>query len=218
MIRVTLFSFSGMDNSFEIAASDESFTEVAAAATKGHKCNICFFMSKNKSGLTRHMKLHSDCNGSSNREASRQTNIHICDVCGKALKSAYGLSQHKDSMHNKKFRFKCGICERGFNSLYNYRGHLASHDKVLREKCSKCPATFQYKTSLKDHIKGQHGDAHPFTCTEEDCHKTFASPRALHEHTLAIHEQRLFRCSTCNKTYKWRSSRNFHEKHAHKNY
>ena len=57
-----------MDDPFEIATSDESFTEVAAAA-KDHECNICFFRSKYKSSLTRHMKLHSACNESSNREA-----------------------------------------------------------------------------------------------------------------------------------------------------
>ena len=99
-----------------------------------------------KSNLFRHLRTrHRQPNDESKSE---QTRHELCSTCGKLYKSKYGLSLHK-----KEFKYHCNVCNKGFNTLWNYKGHLASHDKVLREKCDTCGAVFQYKKKLVAHKK-----------------------------------------------------------------
>ena len=128
----------------------------------------------------------------------------------------FALRLHIKSKHTFQFRFKCGICSKGFVSLYNYRGHLASHDKVLERKCPKCPATFRYHSSLLEHSNSHH-QGMKFMCDRDGCTGVFASTRALREHHRAVHESKRYTCPKCNKSFKWRSSIRFHEKNVHLN-
>ena len=140
--------------------------------------------------------------------------VHVCHSCSKTFQSKTGLNLHVRSKHTLEFRFNCSVCSKGFVSLYNYRGHLAPHDKVLELKCQECPSTFRHRSSLLQHQKAYH-QGMEFKCDREGCKNVFVSQRALRDHVRAIHENVLFTCSKCNKTFKWRFGLRFHEKNAH---
>ena len=75
----------------------------------------------------------------------------ICSTCGKTFRSKFGMTLHHKGVHEGKYRFTCLVCDRKFNVLGNYKGHMASHDPVLREKCESCKATFRYRKSIVRH-------------------------------------------------------------------
>ena len=141
--------------------------------------------------------------------------MHMCHSCGKTFLSKTGLNGHIKSKHLLQFRFKCEKCAKGFVSLYNYRGHMASHDKVFEQKCPKCPVTFRHRSTLLQHIKAGHNEKMEFKCNEDGCTEVFHSARVRREHIRAIHEEKVYTCSKCNSSFKWRSSLSFHKKNHH---
>lgn len=195
-----------MSDSFEVQWLIENVHE-------RFECEICNYYTDIKWNLKRHMKVHYRSTKVAPSETSREGQL-ICHSCGKIFRSRCGLSQHVRSKHTLQFSFKCGVCSKGFMSSYHYRGHLASHEKILERKCEKCPATFRYQSTLQEHIKVQH-QGMEFRCDKDGCAKVFASSRALRDHQRAIHENKYYYCSKCNKNFRWRSSVRYHEKNAH---
>jgi len=70
---------------------------------------------------------------------------HICDQCGKSFRSRYGMQVHTTIKHQQQFRFTCGVCNKGFHQLWNFRGHLSSHHSALKVTCETCGKVFNYK-------------------------------------------------------------------------
>jgi len=174
-------------------------------------CDICSYTTDKKGNLKRHFKVHETTDP---EEKVRNIPVYICEVCGKELHSKFGHTLHMKSQHEKVFRFTCPTCNKGFNQLYHYKGHLASHHDILSEKCKLCSSTFRYQRSLKDHIQSAHEGA-KLKCLIAPCESVFSSHRALREHTRAEHARSRLECDKCEKFFKWRSSLKYHKSHAH---
>ena len=198
-----------MDESFEIERIEEAVVAIETEPTL-YECDDCVYKTKMKSNLFRHLRTrHRQPN---DEGKSEQTRHELCSTCGKLYKSKYGLSLHIKSVHEKELKYHCNVCNKGFNTLWNYKGHLASHDKVLREKCDTCEAVFQYKKSLVAHKKIcriNNQEESEIVCST--CKTKFTTKDALREHTYAIHEARTLPCQHCGKRYKWRSSLSKHQ-------
>jgi len=109
-----------MDESFELSAVEESFVEEEVVSAEMYKCDVCCFTSKYKSSLTRHIyNKHIDLRKEKNSKAEDEKTF-ICDQCGRNFRSRTGLRLHAQSIHERKFKYTCAVCDRGFNRLWNY--------------------------------------------------------------------------------------------------
>lgn len=135
---------------------------------------------------------------------------HVCDRCAARFKSKDGLRLHVQSIHQQKFRFTCHVCGKGYNGLWNFRGHLASHDKDIRETCDVCDAKFQFRTRLLQH-KRQHHSKSPIIYECKMCKKIFSCQDSLTQHKKGMHDFQTFKCNKCGKMYRWRSSLFYHQ-------
>ncbi|VDI42195.1 Hypothetical predicted protein [Mytilus galloprovincialis] len=201
-----------MDESFEIEGIDESLVtiEVETENQNEFKCNVCQFSSNYKRNLTRRMDSK---HAAPAHEVTTKT--QLCSICGKMYKTPYGLSLHVKTIHEKVFRYQCYVCQRGFATLWNYKGHVASHDTALKERCSICNATYQYKKSLLQHHNTCHRSKEEKTTYEcSVCQLVVSSKSSPTEHTKAIHNGRFVACTKCGKQFKWRSSLAYHNKHV----
>ena len=210
MIIVFYFFQTIMDESFQIELLNESIEEVRTT----HQCDVCGYQSAYKQNLTRHMKNHL----ATTEPVSSQGDMDrlVCQHCGKSFKSRCGLQDHIKDKHLKVFKYTCEVCSKGFNRLWNYKGHLNCHHKELREKCD-CGKQFQYKTSLIRHKKQcTHGreeipNPNPFECTL--CGSTFKEKKTMKDHMRGAHGGKEYQCHVCGKLFSWRSSLSYHFNH-----
>ena len=79
-----------------------------------------------------------------------------CGICNKHYNSKQVLKRHLN-MHRGIYSYTCTICGKGYTSRSNLRGHIASqHTKVKEFKCNFCGTEFTTKYWLKDHVRVKH--------------------------------------------------------------
>lgn len=122
-----------MDESFELSGLEESFVEETVNSTMA--CDKCQFSTKYGSSLKRHKTLKH-----TKETESQSSKAFVCDQCGKEFKTMTGLRSHDKNKHKQTFKYTCSVCNRGYNGLWNFKGHLASHHEVMREICKTCGA------------------------------------------------------------------------------
>ena len=166
-------------------------------------CSMCDYKSLYPSNVRRHELT---------KHTPRQPGgAHfLCTGCGKEYKSKYGLDLHQKSVHDNQFRFECRFCPKKFNTISNYRGHMASHDSALEERCPNCDASFRYRRSMLRHQEScdKNQNKQRFVCSL--CGLEYFSNDALREHKKRVHEEKALHCSKCGKPFKWRSSLHYH--------
>ncbi|VDI45655.1 N-acetylated-alpha-linked acidic dipeptidase [Mytilus galloprovincialis] len=214
--KIWVYSSTKMVDSFIVNALDESLEveeeEVETEPSFMHCCTFCSYSSKYKQNVKRHTQ---NAHAPNNAETKHFT-MYLCDQCGMVFKTASGLNIHYKGKHTQEFRFKCKVCDRGFNTLWNYRGHITTHEPVLRHRCDVCDKTFAYKETLKQHITSVHtNETSIIICSKEGCGASCNSQKSLKEHFLAVHGGRELKCDLCGKSYKWRSSLRYHKEHVH---
>ena len=179
---------SNMDESFEISPLDESVHEEEVTTTPSvYSCQSCSYTTRYKQNLKRHETNHQAKPGIDVGQSAK----YMCDHGGHAFKSQVGLKSHVRSKHEHVFRFRCQTCGKGFQGLWNYRGHLSSHNKALKEKCAFCPQTFTHKSTLLSHQK-RHDT---LTARPADicnvCGIEFSDKKNLTEHKRGCHGGKL---------------------------
>uniref|UniRef100_A0A3P8RML7 Zinc finger protein 710 n=1 Tax=Amphiprion percula TaxID=161767 RepID=A0A3P8RML7_AMPPE len=100
---------------------------------KGHKCDVCsreFTLSAN---LKRHMLIH---NSSFIQKQTLKTHMIV---------------------HLPVKPFKCKVCGKSFNRMYNLLGHMHLHAGSKPFKCPYCTSKFNLKGNLSRHMKVKHG-------------------------------------------------------------
>lgn len=84
---------------------------------RNHKCQLCDKAFLLKSGLQKHMLVHSDAKD------------FACDGCDKRFKTKCALLVHRLSHTNEK-PFKCNICEQAFTQKVGLKGHMWSKHRM----------------------------------------------------------------------------------------
>ncbi|XP_045456254.1 zinc finger protein 254-like [Melitaea cinxia] len=89
-----------------------------------------------------------------------------CSVCFKAFKTAKIMVAHMNNIHEGKNKKEpdgqhlCDICGKSYKTVKRLKGHVwAMHTNrsVTKSfKCSLCPATFSWQTSIYKHMKMMH--------------------------------------------------------------
>ena len=111
-----------------------------------HKCVECASVFNDWDQLRHHiLNTHS---------GSRVT----CPQCPGTFSTFGRLNEHLKFVHEKRPRYQCEACGKGFINRLHYLDHLATHSGWKRHVCSICGRRFTFKPSLKRHVLRFHPD------------------------------------------------------------
>ena len=101
--------------------------------------------------------------------------------------------------HQKKVKFKCSFCDKGFYKESDFKLHLNSHTGSKEYTCSECDKSFTHVSNLNRH-KRTHTNVKPYVC--KFCGKRFNQTSTLNSH-VRIHTANVFgQCPQCPKKFK----------------
>ncbi|MEE6499233.1 hypothetical protein FKM82_003368 [Ascaphus truei] len=110
---------------------------------KPYKCQYCDDAFPQLPELRRHLISHTG-------------EMHLCTVCGKALKDPHTLRAH-ERLHTGERPFQCQYCGKSYPMATKLRRHLKSHLEEKPFRCQLCGMGYTLQHSLKRHLKS-HGN------------------------------------------------------------
>ena len=81
---------------------------------------------------------------------------NFCEICGKIYSSGTTCLAHKRQVHDKIYKMKCHICDKGFMSKGDMEGHMNGHTGIKPFVCTICGSAFFYKKTLLRHTRSHH--------------------------------------------------------------
>lgn len=155
-------------------------------------CEICGKIYKNKKSMRTHMLTHT------------RNIIKPCEICGKLL-TAVNYSRHVNS-HSGLHKHECNFCNKTFNQLSNLKSHLTIHTNEKPFKCKVCDEKFRNHGALcahnKSHSDLKHNNYEPKKTSCHICGKMFTENN-LRKHLIVHTDERPFKCTICDKSYKY---------------
>lgn len=161
---------------FHCTVCFESFTQKALlnihlrihTNSKPHACNLCTETFSQLSNLHIHLKVQHGVNPfkceqcEESFEKETQLSLHMrtshgakpfkCNMCEEGFVKKSVLKEHMRISHNVN-PFKCDICFKCFTYKNNLRTHIRTHEPI---SCSACPAIFESKLELQEHMDNSH--------------------------------------------------------------
>jgi len=160
-----------------------------------HICEICGKVSKTRTDLRKHAKIHSG-----NRP-------YKCDICPKAFTHHASLTVHK-RLHSGERPYKCDLCDKAFSHSSPLTTHRRVHTGEKPYKCVICLRAFRALITLKRH-KQIHTNERLYKC--DLCDKAFTAPNAVASHKLIHSGEKPYKCSLCPKAFRQTSALLCHE-------
>ena len=128
----------------------ETATELAVGAAvvpsvgqwqqTGNMCRDCGGMFVGKRHLIEHIRA---------QHANKRV---ACPHCQCTFVSKSVRNEHVRYIHEKRMRYNCETCGKGYANRTNYFDHLASHTGAKRNVCPVCQKQFAFKHGLKSHV------------------------------------------------------------------
>ena len=142
------------------------------------------------------------------RQYPRVKPKHICTVCLENFNDRSTLEKHQTNVHDSKI-FHCLECDKWFRTTQSFDQHNQIHSNDLPYKCSRCGKHFAASNSLQHHLK-LHGEK-KFAC--HTCGKAFVKKAHLEAHERTHSNVRPYKCSDCDKTYKYDGQLRIHRRY-----
>ncbi|XP_068116195.1 zinc finger protein 408 [Hyperolius riggenbachi] len=111
---------------------------------KPYKCQYCGDSFPQQPELKRHLIMHTG-------------EMHLCTVCGKALKDPHTLRAH-ERLHTGYRPFLCQFCGRSYPIATKLRRHLKSHLEEKPFRCPICGMGYTLQHSLNRHLRSHNSD------------------------------------------------------------
>ena len=171
------------------------------------KCDKCSFVSDRFASTEEHYKtVHGlekyspfackHCNYTVNKLTEHRRHVathkdisHICDVCGKVLKTKVSLKHHKEFYHKKSDSCVCDIC--GFTTSHQLwlKRHIKNKHQTEKKKiCPLCEKAFRDKNTLEVHLDNKHPGTEEKKHFCQECGQGFMYQYSLTNH-LYKHRQ-----------------------------
>lgn len=131
---------------------------------------------------------------------SLTTGFYRCPECDKTYTIRNSLYDHMRRQHSGSERISCEICSATFNRKSSLRQHAKVHmgDKRAKFPCSVCQKFCSTKGNLKIHMRIHTGER-PHVC--EVCGKSFIDPTYLRIHSRLHTGERPYSCQYCERTF-----------------
>ena len=164
----------------------------------------------------------------------------LCDICGDSFNQRVALKKHKTQKHEDKISeqhknegspFPCNICEKILFTSELLKDHLQFIHNLTKEEiknnctkdeerlskplvCELCNGTFNYRASLKQHIKVVHDGHKDFVC--DQCGSSSSTAANLKKHVESIHRgSTKCSCTICGKVFRDSNVMKFHVRSVH---
>ena len=135
-----------------------------------------------------------------------QSELNLCEFCGKCFIKKTKLSLHLRKIHNVKFedvKHKCERCGKEFEYLCVKKEHVMRvHEQIILNihKCDYCEETRKNLEHLKGHIDVVHKNIRKFMC--EYCPKAYGLSWILRNHIRTVHDGIKYECELCEIPFK----------------
>merc|ERR1712079_155517 len=142
--------------------------------------------------------------------------LHQCHQCHQLFESEQRLIKHSKQCG---VEYRCKLCQYKSSkkillNLHVKRQHCKNNDARELFVCQHCPAQFQSKTSLNNHIKYKHSGNKPlYTC--QSCSLSFYFKSDLERHAITHNGSKSMSCADCDFVCKRKSELIRHRKHVH---
>nr|CAI5856723.1 unnamed protein product [Callosobruchus analis] len=195
---------------------------IASVSRKVHECSRCTYKTTFTSCLKGHIRAkHPDI--------AYNIIINRCIYCNKTFTSKLSLDDHIVKRHpdfiasvSRKVH-ECSRCTYKTIITSHLKGHnLAKHPDIAGNRvlirCIYCKKTFTSKRSLEDHIVKTHPDFIASVSSKihecRQCTYKTTNIRNFREHSVVKHpeisDNCTFRCTYCNKTFKFKQALDDH--------
>ncbi|XP_068561925.1 zinc finger and BTB domain-containing protein 26-like [Cebidichthys violaceus] len=146
------------------------------------------------------------------QECGKQMDSHLFCLSGARLPKSHSsgdeLTEGSDSMLVQR-PYLCRRCDRVFQHLESYAGHLKQHRRYL---CLVCGKGFSQRINLARHIR-VHTGVKPFRCPL--CHKTFSQKATLQDHFNLHTGDKPHECKYCAVLFQHKPGLRRHLKDIH---
>jgi len=168
-------------------------------------CTFCSFKDQKFSHFSSHIRKHT---------SERPFVCTICNVAFKALKS---LKSHILVIHNGVSVYRCHQCSMKFNRDQEelYKLHRESHTDQRPFACTECDKRYRSRHGLQKHVRQVHKKERKYVCTQ--CDKAYIGKYQRDDHIREIHTgERPYICPYCGKRFSSQNKRFVHE-NSHNN-
>ena len=142
---------------------------------------------------------------------------HLCEQCPKKFVSVSELSKHVQVVHTKGKIYECKMCQKTFDTMAKYGYHNANVHNKQSYVCDVCGKSYPTKLRLDFHSKTHSRSA--VTC--EICGSNFKREELLLKHKMNVHSEKNLKCDVigCGASFSTKLSLRVHAKsHQPKEY
>ena len=189
------------------------------------KCEICKVICPNDTTYKKHKLNKHD-----------ESKKYKCDICVESFKLSITYKDHLSKFHDGSNLFSCEICTSKFFKASTLIKHVARKHKEKKKtkvdlnfglkrssagngflKCYHCKMTFKTEIKLKRHTKKRHQIKTKNTTDTQNEHKDVQSedivmdrPNEIYDEVVVKDKSKSFKCSLCEKYFKYLSSLKSH--------
>ncbi|XP_055386174.1 zinc finger protein 91-like [Condylostylus longicornis] len=130
-----------------------------------------------------------------------------CNACCFSFDKEENLRKHEETHRNFVFEkkkggeFACDQCDRRYTFNYQLQRHKRLHTGERPYECTICEEKFRHYDTLKEHYVFRHSEDRPYACRHEGCDKKFKTRKTRSFHEVVHSNDLPFQCDECGKCF-----------------